>query len=80
MAKKINTTLNMQQHAAHADADPVDAAGRITIRLPKAEGQSDHVEVGLNGKLYLIRRDSYVAVPEPIVHILRNAGMEPECL
>lgn len=79
MAKKINTTVNMENKTVQ----PLPAVGtgpRVSIRLPRVEGQSQEVEVGLNGRLYIIRRGSFISVPEPILHILRNAGMAPEQL
>ncbi|MDD3244359.1 MAG: hypothetical protein PHD32_11680 [Eubacteriales bacterium] len=52
----------------------------VRIRLPLREGASDVVEIGLNGVLTLVRRGEAVEMPEALVQILKNAGMNPEML
>lgn len=43
------------------------------INVAKKDGEKQPVQVGINGRLYLIRRGEDVKVPEPVVEVLRNA-------
>jgi hypothetical protein len=63
-AKNIDAALE-----EHADAK------RILIKIPKEKGPmgTDDVQVRVNGKQYLIKRDVEVAVPPSVLEALRNA-------
>ena len=44
--------------------------------IPKgAEPGDDVVEVGLNGRMFLIRRGEPVELPEPLVEVLEHAQL-----
>jgi len=48
---------------------------KIKIMIPSTEAPDgkDDVQVGVNGVLYLIKRDLEVEVPESVVGVLKNA-------
>ena len=46
------------------------------VMIPKgAEPGDDGVEVGLNGRMFLIRRGEPVELPEPLVEVLEHAQL-----
>ena len=46
------------------------------VMIPKgAEPGDDVVEVGLNGRMFLIRRGEPVELPEPLVEVLEHAQL-----
>ena len=46
------------------------------VMIPKgAEQGDDVVEVGLNGRMFLIRRGEPVELPEPLVEVLEHAQL-----
>lgn len=49
-----------------------------TVRIPAQPGGGDVLEVGWNGRMFLIRRAQPVAVPQPLYEILRHAGLAGE--
>ncbi len=47
---------------------------RVKIRLPVLKGKGNtHETVGVNGKLYSLKRGEILSVPEAVVEVLRNA-------
>lgn len=48
----------------------------VTIRIDNqlGAGGKDHVPVGVNGKVYRIKRGMDVAVPKEVVEVLKNAN------
>ncbi|MCV0395476.1 MAG: hypothetical protein K5872_22270 [Rhizobiaceae bacterium] len=60
-------------------AEPVTADAprkKMVIMIPNQNepGGKDPVPVGVNGKVYLIKRGVEVTVPEEVVEVLRNAN------
>ena len=85
--KNITTTQNVTGHAkamseAQVDAEFARVAGaleacpRRTVTVPasKQPGE-DVVELGFNGRMFLIRRGEEVCLPEPLIEILEHAGL-----
>lgn len=50
--------------------------GRIKVHLPRpAKGQADFITVGLNGKIYQIKKGEDVLVPRPVAEIIFNSEL-----
>lgn len=75
----INTTKSTAKPAPKADASLPGMQGfpLKTVTLPKQPG-SDVLEVGWNGRMFLIRRAQAVQVPQPVYEILCHAGLTGE--
>lgn len=65
-----------QPAVAPRPAEAVAQRKMVTIRIPNQEsiGGKEPVPVGVNGKVYLIKRDTDVPVPVEVVHVLKNAN------
>lgn len=85
--ENVTTTQNLN-HAPEAmserqiDREFERAAGALTqyprksVLIPKSEQAGDEVvELGFNGRMFLIRRGEQVELPEPLVEILEHAQM-----
>ena len=70
---KINTTKSAKGQAG-VSAVPGGAV-REEVRIPAVSGESDVIEVGLNGRMYLIRRGEKVSLPLPLVEVLEHGGI-----
>jgi hypothetical protein len=47
-----------------------------TVLLPKVPGdESGVVEVGLNGRFYLLTRGESLELPLPLIDVLRHGGL-----
>jgi hypothetical protein len=47
--------------------------GKILIKIPSNKEEKTPVSVGINGYVYLIKRDSWAEVPLSVVAVLENA-------
>lgn len=85
--ENVTTTQNLN-HAPEAmserqiDREFERAAGalkgypRRSVMIPKSEQPGDEVvEVGFNGRMFLIRRGEEVELPQPLVEILEHAQL-----
>ena len=52
----------------------VAASETVKVILPSVSGQTE-VEVGLNGRFFLIKRGVPLELPLPLVEVLQHAGM-----
>jgi hypothetical protein len=64
--------------ATSPGAAPVKKAARIKpnhceIIIPAADGEQNNVQVYVNGRSYIIMRDTPVIVPNSVVEVLQNA-------
>ncbi len=48
---------------------------RVRVLIPAAEGGEKVVEVGLNGRMYLLQLGQEALVPEDVAAVLRDAGL-----
>ena len=83
----ISTTKNltgaaqaMTEHQVDAEfakaAGALDAFERRTVTIPAAKQAGEEVvELGFNGRMFLIRRGEPVNLPEPLIEILEHAGL-----
>ncbi len=83
----ITTTKNVNRSGkamseAQVDAEFARVAGTlehcprraVTIPASKQPGE-DVVELGFNGRMFLIRRGEEVCLPEPLIEILEHAAL-----
>lgn len=84
MAKtNINTTKSIKNTPTDTDLDrmAVDSGEEIArqpkrqVRIPVLPGGDAVVECCINGYNYMIKRGESVALPEPVVELLANAGI-----
>ena len=83
----MTTTQNLTNDLEAMSERQIDlefekVAGALTdcpkrrVMIPKgAEPGDDVVEVGLNGRMFLIRRGEPVELPEPLVEVLEHAQL-----
>ncbi len=55
------------------DAAPNSKEDKIAIMIDEVEGMPNYEPVGVNGKIYQIKRGVKVNVPASVVHVLENA-------
>ena len=61
-------------------ADNATKSKRVTVRLPKLQGQNANQEefFSVNGKNYIIKRGETVEIPEEVAEVIRNAEKAEE--
>lgn len=52
----------------------VAASETVKVMLPSVPGQNE-VEIGLNGRFFLVKRGVPLDLPMPLVEVLKHAGM-----
>ena len=48
----------------------------VTVYLPFVEGEEDEITVGVNGKMYKVKRGEEVEVPRSVAVVIRNANLQ----
>lgn len=48
-------------------------AKKVTVKLPWIKGQPEAVNVGVNGRFFLIKRGEEVEIPLPVFEALQNS-------
>lgn len=48
----------------------------VTVYLPYIEGEEDEITVGVNGKMYKVKRGEEVDVPRAVAVVIRNANLQ----
>lgn len=75
----IDEILSAQADGAEAPAKPLKEAAhgkamhRLTIHSSDSPGGHDDVPIGINGYVYLVKRDVEVTVPVEVISALRDA-------
>lgn len=46
---------------------------QVTVKLPWIKGQPDAVNVGVNGRFFLIKRGVEVQIPYPVFEVLQHS-------
>ena len=46
---------------------------QVTVKLPWIKGQPDAVNVGVNGRFFLIKRGVEVEIPYPVFEVLQHS-------
>ena len=76
---KVNTTNGAEKDVRIASNLQIEQAcgaiSRQPVRLPLIKNGDEVVEVGYNGKMFLIRRGEQVNLPLPLLEILEHAGI-----
>lgn len=71
--KKPQTEPKEVDEKLDATSDP--NKGKVRIVIDQVKGMSNYEVVGVNGKIYQIKRGEPVWVPEAVAHVLDNAVM-----
>lgn len=71
--KKLQTEPKEVDEKLDATSDP--NKGKVRIVIDQVKGMSNYEVVGVNGKVYQIKRGEPVWVPEAVAHVLDNAVM-----
>ena len=71
--KKLQTEPKEVDEKLDATSDP--NKGKVRIVIDQVKGMSNYEVVGVNGKIYQIKRGEPVWVPEAVAHVLDNAVM-----
>jgi len=58
-----------------ATGKALNGEAKVQVLIPKVEGESDTVEVSINGYNYVIKKGEMVALPISVVHVLKNAQL-----
>lgn len=82
-APKVNTTQSVDKRVSDSDMEAmVNHAARMLkdfpvkeVKIPLLDRKNDVVEVCYNGYNMIIKRGVNVALPMPIVRILRHSGV-----
>lgn len=48
----------------------------VTVYLPFVEGEEDEVTVGVNCKMYKVKRGEEVEVPKAVAVVIRNSNLQ----
>lgn len=63
------------QNVTSKTRDVLSKQRRVKIKIPSTEREKDDVSVGINGHVFLIKRDEFVEVPVAVIEVLNNAKM-----
>ncbi|MEA4898316.1 MAG: hypothetical protein VB067_02275 [Christensenellaceae bacterium] len=56
-------------------AGALKKAPKARVKVPQAGGGDGVVELGYNGRMFLIKRGEPVELPVPLIEVLERAGM-----
>ncbi len=72
-----NRAMSMHEidRAFEGVAGALKKAPRVRIKLPLTGSGDEVVELGYNGRMFLIRRGETVELPTPLVEVLERAGV-----
>lgn len=73
LRKRITEQLGEPTELTKEAPAPKAEGKRIEITIPQDARDQQPVQVGLNGKMYLIKRGEKVIVPKAVVEILEHA-------
>lgn len=48
----------------------------VTVYLPFIEGEEDEITVGVNGKMWKVKRGEEVEVPRCVAVVIRNSNLQ----
>lgn len=48
----------------------------VTVYLPFIEGEEDEITVGVNGKMWKVKRGEEVEVPKCVAVVIRNSNLQ----
>jgi len=48
----------------------------VTVYLPFVEGEEDEITVGVNTKMYKVKRGEEVEVPKAVAVVIRNSNLQ----